>query len=321
LHAAVQRSHHRLTGRLLEAGADPSIADDHGRTPADWALIVRDRAIPAVDPGWVTTGIRGIDLFAPIPIGGLIRWPPAYGLGQAVAIFQIADHLQPVELWVIGFSYGGYEPAHIAHAAGETGVPATTRLAPMHAPAADRRKAFAAAVAEVLARRAVPKLVVCQEAPGFTHDITLALPALTAEPSITATFVVAPFTGTYPDVAPEPPEGYDGQVAFSVTRARAALWPAIDPATTTAKRWPSPHHRDLAATARQLLSGYLVMDPPLALPNPHELPDPDTAACAQELIRYLTQPFRIAETATSLPGERTAVPELLDTVRALLRSP
>ena len=56
-------------------------------------MLARDREARARSDGWVATGIRAIDLFAPVRRGGLVRWPPAYGLGQAVAVFQIADHL------------------------------------------------------------------------------------------------------------------------------------------------------------------------------------------------------------------------------------
>jgi RNA polymerase sigma factor (sigma-70 family) len=319
LHAAAQRGHDRIEVLLLAAGADPERTDDLGRRPADWRDIVRARSLDRRE-GWLATGIRAVDLFAPVPLGGIVRFPPAYGLGQAVAIFQIADHLAPAELWIIGFSHGGYEPATIEHESRETGVPVTVRLSLVGEDPGDRRAAFADAVDEVAHRSDADKLVVCQEAPGFTHDVLLALPTLQAAASVLATLVVDPAPAVSGELAidTEPPEGYDAQVAFSPARARARLWPAVDPATTTAWRWPDERHHELAVAATTLLADYERADPTFALPDPATLPDPDRAAKGQALVRYLVQSFRIAEAVTSEPGERTPVHETLDRVEAIL---
>lgn len=318
LHAAAQRGHNQIFTRLLAAGAEPERTDDQGRRPADWLEVERPRHQWPPGQSLLPTGIRAIDLFAPLRQGGLVYFPPAYGLGQVVALFQMADHIRPDEFFFIGFASGGYEPQQVLHGVKEMGVDCHILLADQRAEASAQREVFAGAVNAVLASSRPGKLVVCQEAPGYAHDVTLALPRLAADPSVLAALVVSPFTGTYPKVSPEPPEGFDGQVAFSTTRARRLLYPAIDPATTVSRWFPNDRHHRLATDARALLADYGNEDPTLELPDPGTLPDPDAAARAQALIRMLAQPFRVAESFTSLPGEYTPVDELLDTVAALI---
>ena len=114
--------------------------------------------------------------------------------------------------------------------------------------------------------------------------------------------MIEPFAGTYPSVAPAPPEGFDGQVAFDVHRARRGLWPAVDPARTTSRWYPSERHEHLATRAREVLAGVAFG------------PETEVPAIAQ----YFAQPFRLAEPFTSRPGERTEYPAMLDDVEALV---
>lgn len=317
LHAAVLTGHHDLTGVLLDAGADPERADEGGRRPSDWVgVVAARRPRPRLDE-FVPTGLRSVDLFAPLRRGALVHLPPAYGLGQAIVLFQIADHLQPVGFWHIGFEYGAFTGWHVEHGSQETGVPATVRLVPTDSEAASGRAAFREALAEVLSNDE-PKLVVCQQIPGHTHDVTLALPELASSESVLATFVTEPFTGEYPAVREALPEGFDARIAFTRSRAEAELWPAIDPHKTVSRHWPSDRHERLSSAARPLLASYEEHDPALSLPDPDTFDDPAAAARAQSLIRYLAQPMRVAELATSIPGERTDYVQLLDDIETML---
>ena len=133
-----------------------------------------------------------------------------------------------------------------------------------------------AAVGECLAAPG-PKFVQCLVAPGHAHDVTLALPALASDPEILATVVVEPFTGTYPEIAAAPPDGYSGQVGFDVTRALRSLWPAVDPTTTMTRHWPSERHREITTAARDLLADYKESDPDLDFAGGEE-PGPEVAA-------------------------------------------
>jgi len=52
--------------------------------------------------------------------------------------------------------------------------------------------------------------------------------------------------------------------------------------------------------------------------DPATYAEPRLAAGAQELHRYLAQPFHLWEHVTGRPGESTPYDELLETVEALL---
>jgi RNA polymerase sigma factor (sigma-70 family) len=243
LHVAIQRHHDSIARLLLTAGADPTLVDNHGRTPDDWAT--RSSAHPTSKGDQhplVATGIRAVDLFAPLHRSGLQYWPPAYGLGQFVAIFEIARALAPARCWFIGFTHGPYDYDGLRHEIKETGVDVTVMLTPADEDPTVRRAQFEATLARLEVQDDIEKVVVCLQAPGHTHDVTVALPGLAANPSVLTTIVVAPFTGTDPPVESVVPEGYDSQIAFDSHRARRRLWPAIDPAKTLSRSYPSGRH-------------------------------------------------------------------------------
>jgi F0F1-type ATP synthase beta subunit len=319
LHAAVLSGHHDLVPVLLDAGSDPDRTDEQGRRASDWAAVVTSRRARPTVEDFVETGLRSVDLFATLRRGALVHLPPAYGLGQAVALFQIADHLQPIDFWHIGFEYGAYAAWHVEHGSRETGVPVTVRLVPSGGQPTARRKAFADALAELLADGGL-KVVVCQQVEGHALDVTLALPALASSDAVLATFVTEPFTGEYPPVPAALPEGFDARIAFTKSRAAAGLWPAIDPQRTASRQWPSDRHHRLSTRARVLLASYETLDPTLSLPDPSTFAVPDAANRAQSLLRYLAQPMRVAELATAIPGERSTYTELLDHIEAIIGS-
>jgi RNA polymerase sigma factor (sigma-70 family) len=299
LHVAVQRGHHVLVPRLLAAGADPARRDDHGRTPADWLTRKRAEEDTNGQAAMTPTGIRAVDLFAPLRRGGVQHWPPAVGMGQTVLLFAIAHALRPADFWLLGFEHGPYNEAGARNEARETGVELRMRMA-NGGDAAARRVRFGRALSECLGSEG-RKLVACVEGPGHAHDVILALPALSRDPAVLSTIVIEPFGGEYPLINAEPPEGFDAQIAFDIHRAKRGLWPAIDP-TRTASRWyPSERHAALASRARSALGKV-----------------PFDGRCVPPLATYLAQPFEIAEPFTSRPGEHTPYETMLDDVETLL---
>jgi RNA polymerase sigma factor (sigma-70 family) len=302
LHVAVQRGHHHLVPRLLAAGADPTRGDAYGRTPADWLALNRPDTVERADGcELLPTGIRAVDLFAPLHRGSVQHWPPAVGLGQTVLLFAIAAALRPAEFWLLGFEHGPYSQAGAEHEIRETGVECRVHLAPAGEDASARRAQFGGALADCL-REPQPKLVAVLEGPGHFHDVMLALPTLARDANVRGAIVIEPFAGTYPKVAPDPPEGFDAQVAFDVHRAVRAFWPAVDPRRTTSRWYPSERHERIATATRAALAT-------TSFEGNAECPP---------IAQYFAQPFQIAEPFTSRPGERTQYAALLDEVEALL---
>jgi RNA polymerase sigma factor (sigma-70 family) len=302
LHVAMQRGHHDLVPRLLEAGADPDRVDEHGRTPADWLALHRPAPLATSRPSaFVPTGIRAVDLFAPLHRGSAQHWPPAVGLGQTVLLFAIAEALRPAEFWLLGFEHGPYSQAGAEQETRETGVECNVRLARAGADARARRAHFGSTLTECV-RSPAPKLVALLEGPGHAHDVLLARPVLARDPNVLTTIVIEPFNGTYPPVAPEPPEGFDAQVAFDLHRALRSLWPAVDPSRTRSRWYPSERHEQLATAVRDRLAEVSF----------------EGDAPVPRLARYFAQPFTLAEPFTSRPGERTAYSTTLDEVEVLV---
>jgi RNA polymerase sigma-70 factor (ECF subfamily) len=316
LHVAVHRERHDLVRRLLAAGADPAAIDAHGRTAADWSALKAARR-PAVNDGDVLwTRIRAIDLFAPLRRGALVHIPPAYGLGAMRALFGMVDALTPAHWWMIGFEHGPYEPVEFERETRDSGTPATIDLiGPGHL--TDRRRRFAASL-DRLADAPGGKVVTCVPAPGHEHDITVGLPGLVADVSVLVTVVVAPYSSEPPPIPESLPEGFDARITFDPARAKARLWPAIDPDRTSARTYPDTRHEDIAAAARDVLADYATIDPTFALPDPSTLDDPPTAHRAQALLHYLTHSFRPFELYSATPAADTPMAEVLDTVEQLL---
>ena len=316
LHVAAYRGHDDLAGRLLAAGADPTATDRHGRTPADWTAIRAARQREPADGGVVWTKIRPIDLFAPLQRGAIVHLPPAYGLGAIVTMLGVVDALAPAQWWVVGFEHGPYEPVELERDARELGMTATVELVG-HGEPAVRRRRFTDSL-ERLATTPGPKVVTCIPAPGHEHDVTVTLPTLAADPSVLATFALTSYTPAPAVVREALPEGFDARITFDKARASAGHWPAIDPNRTGARTYPDERHEQIAAAARRALAGYGAVDPTFALPDPSSFTDPDAAARAQALVRYLTHTFRVVELFAAQPAQETPIASLLDTVETLL---
>jgi RNA polymerase sigma factor (sigma-70 family) len=315
LHAAIQRGRHDVVRLLLAAGADPGRPDDGGRSPADWARL-SSPAPSGSDGEFVWTGIRAIDLLSPTRRGSLQWWPAAYGLGQYIVVAAVSAALAH-DVWYLGFDQVHVDAASIRHGLEETGLGGHVDLAPRHLRPPERRRWFTESLERLSRAPAKARVAVCVVDAGHLHDVEVALPGLRSDPTVFTTIVVEPFTGAYTQPGPEPPEGFEQQVSFDRRRVRSGLYPAIQPATSVSRWWPSDRHRELADEVRGRLGAYDLVDPELSLPDPATLLVPE-ARIAQDLLRYLAQPFTIAEPFTSEPGQVTAYPELLDDVERLL---
>jgi RNA polymerase sigma-70 factor (ECF subfamily) len=313
LHVAVQRRRADIERLLDAAGANRQLTDAGGRTPEDWATRDREDDHEA-PPGLLLTGIRALDLFAPIGRGTVQRWAAGHGLGQLVVLVAVVDALSHLDCWFVGFEQDLVGAAELEHALAELGATGTIRLVARGTEPALARERFARTIGDACDVRGTPRLMVCLEARGHAHDVALALTRLRAAAGVAATLVVDPVTELTARMPAGPPEGYDAQVAFDHIRAARRLYPAVDPAATVARSYPSDAHTDLVARARSLLVDYLATDPELRLP---EMADRRRRR-AQRLIRLLAQPLTVAEPFTSVPGQRTPYDVLLEEVRQAL---
>ena len=219
---------------------------------------------------------------------------------------------------MIGFEHGPYEPLEFERETRDSGTPATIDLV-RPGDAAERRRQFAASLKRLTGTPG-RKVVTCVPAPGHEHDITVALPGLAADPNVLATVVVATYNPERAKVNDTIPEGFDALLTFDRARARARLWPAIDPSRTTARTYPNDRHEQIANAARSAISAYVALDPTLSLPDPRTFDDPSAVHRAQSLMRYLTHSFRPFELLTASPAADTPIDEILDSVEDILAS-
>jgi RNA polymerase sigma factor (sigma-70 family) len=317
LSVAAQRGHHEITRLLLAAGADPSVPDAGGRTAADWSVLRRSSSRKGSGTDVLVTGVRALDLFAPVARRSVQWWPAAWELGQFALLTEVVRSLEPSEFWQIGFATGAYDMESGRQWLKQFPLATQLRLTPGGLASAERRAHFDDTVRE-LSRSPRDKIVMILTAPGHHHDVTLAVAQLADDPRVLTTIVIEPATSQATGPLLRRHEGFDAQVSFDIWRALRGLWPAVDPLKTSATRYPSQRHRELADAARTLLARYQAIDPELVMLDPAAYTEPALAARSQEMHHYLTQPFHLWEHVTALPGESTPYDELIKTAAALL---
>jgi DNA-directed RNA polymerase specialized sigma24 family protein len=300
LHIAVYRGRQDLVDLLQGAGADPGRRDRSGRRPADWA-IASSPAQLAKEGAIVPIGLKALDLFAPLPRGGLVYWHGSYGLGQMVVLGEIAIALAPAQVSWIGFECDLLDRTEVAHLQAEIGFEDSAfsiNLIPVDLAPEDEEPLLESAVRSLERRaRLRPQLAVLVGHPERTAALEAYLPRLQAIPGLGATIFLSPRF----DPGPPPegvPAGYNSLIVLDPERAQRRLWPALDCRRSRATLYSSERHCWLAERART------------ALAAGGELPE--------RLHAYLTQPMRVGEPFLAQPAATVPVASLLDDVEGLL---
>lgn len=101
----------------------------------------------------------------------------------------------------------------------------------------------------------------------------------------------------------------DGTVALSRELASLGIYPAIDPLVSSSTALTpdvvGQEHYDVANKVKQVLQRYKDLQDIIAILGIEELSDDDrlTVERARRIIRFLSQPFSVAEVFTGTPGE------------------
>jgi len=330
LHAAVIRGAEDLARTLLERGADPNARDSGGRTPVNWAELHGTPELTALLGGGneavrgashgpdasvprqpvLQTGIKALDLFAPLRRGSLVYWHGSYGLGQMVVLSELMKVLArpPARSLWIGFEWELIDARELRQLTDEAGLGEgiEVRLARATSGESTRRATFLEATAELEREldRGVETLLFMSQRPGHAADLESVYPRLAGRPSLIATVIVSPASSG--EGSQQTPAGCDAQVALDKRRACRRLYPAIDLSATHSKSLDpavvGEHHCLLAQRARNCLKRYDVVDPELHFPAPDSLEDPALARRARRIHAYLSQPFHVAEPFEATPG-------------------
>ena len=142
----------------------------------------------------MTTGIRALDLLAPIRLGSTQWWPAAWELGQFALLTELVRAIAPAEFWQIGFATGPYDEESGRQWHRQFPVATELLLTPETGSDADRRDHFEAAIRTV-SQSTADKIVMILTAPGHHHDVTVAVARFVHDPSVLTTIVIEPATG------------------------------------------------------------------------------------------------------------------------------
>jgi RNA polymerase sigma-70 factor (ECF subfamily) len=370
LQVAAMRGHAELVEVLLAAGADATRVDRGGYPGLLWRPRAAGANIPANAAEWARrgghlalaahldraagagpassaaaathagaepdatmreTGIRALDLFAPLPRNGLVQVPFRAGVGMVVLLGELlarqAGRTDGAAVWT-GFAQRPFDVRDLQAEMAELGL---TGFAELYVGALDetpeaRRSAFAAGMARVraLCLEGRDVLVVVTVEPGFAADVDAALPELAAMPGpgsatvlVIGEFERVPIDASAPVLPLRAP--WRARIVLDRTRARRRLFPAVDPALSGSLLLATPavsaRHTRIAEAARACLADLALRDPELTTLASAEA---DVGEPAVELLRFLCQPFCTTTPFTALPGEYTQIEELLDQTEAML---
>lgn len=362
LHLAAMRGHQVLVDLLLAHGADPALGDDGpryprafapmdgegldgpARTAADWARenghehiackldqaaaqpgrnALRATGVVRVDGQLLHTGIKALDLFAPLLRGQAVRVPFKAGVGMVVLLGELCSRFlrsgKGAAVWT-GFAQPPFDLKDWQAEMAEFGLAGRVRqhLASFNETPEARRNVFQEGVdaAMHLAQGGHDVFVVVQATDGFEGEVDAALLrfADSAAQGLITTMVVTRFPESETDTWAGLSAPYAGQVVLDRDRAKAHLFPAIDPESSLSAAAESltAEHRQLAEQAVRSLADYKAADPQFAALSQR------SGERAVRLLRYFCQPFQVAEPFTGRPGEWVARDQLFEDVAAIL---
>ena len=347
LHVATMRNRADLVRLLIEHGASREVRDRDGRTAADWArekhfnelVSLLDEKPPSSNTpartvgeaagGFFHTGIKALDLFAPIKIGGVIRVDGPTNAGRLVTLSELAAVVSRRPglacLWV-WWESEAWSDSEFDHLLAETDIQTQVQVVKGEFHDSDDGR--------MVAQRALSKstellnqheqvFLTFFERPGFAADIETMLPQLrTLRPGRITTFVVRLLqANTRPAPLRSP---FDGLIAFDPGLAQSGLYPAIDPFGSASRLLKdggfSARHRRLVHDAGELLGRYRKFSLDLKANSDSEPDDATRLACRRGrlLQAFLTQPFHVTEPFTGRLGMTVSYEDLLDGVETIL---
>lgn len=282
----------------------------------------------------LATGIKPLDLLAPIRHGDLVRWDAGPSCGHVACLAELSRNAvlsgYRGAVWT-GFEDEQVNEREVRQVLGQLGERELVTLSMTPAPAApERRLEYVDQVRErvdaLRAREPGRYLVVFFQDEGQVADPALAFPALNrhdpdAVTAICTTPVRYPAQPAEP-IALEPP--LHARVAHSLWLAERRMFPALDGLLTTSVNLvpevAGDEHVEAAAAARSLLERYSTLDPDFLFPELFVFPKSDrtTVARAQRLYAFLTQAFTVNEAFSGMAGERVPLEATLRGVRGLL---
>ena len=355
LHVAAIRGLAEAAQALLAHGAEPLPRSASGDTPLDWARrnghvalaaalerglpepprAARPRAAPPREPAAAEryeTGIKALDLFAPLRRGDLVHWHGGPGVGRNVLLSELARRARLApgtrSLWALWQRFA-WEEGELEALLGEMGLEGGVELLRTGETSGEEERRglapdAAAAAERLLAEGAEHVVVALFRRSGELPDSDAVLPrfARGAAGAVT-TFLLAPLREACERPVPALAAPFDAVFAFDPARAAAQLFPALDPLATRSRALGEPgaaEPRRVAEEARAHLAELRGFDPALLARPLAEAPAGARTrlARARLLEAFLTQPFLATEAFTGRPGVHVSVSDTVAGAAAIL---
>ncbi len=323
-----------VLGRTLNARGEP--IDQHGlisgeavRVPIYITVSTTDK-IPAMPIKMVETGIKPIDLLAPIPRGGVIAMLSEQGLGKMVVMEEIMHNFnrhQHGYIVFVGVSEGTYDATVLRDMIRDIEV--EDRIVMVY----EQREQSTGQQQQQLLRTGLTiaayfsdqrhevMLIVGEDVIAQDNHALLSELQQAARAKEITTFLFGPQGDINQLAHNSTHNAVDGQIVFSRSLAKRGLWPAIDRLATRSHLLESgfvnAEHVQVAQQVRQLLQRYTEL---------HQRADAEQLSATDQQVEhratkvqfFLTQPFSVAEAYTDLPGEYVPVEETVKSFKALL---
>jgi len=346
-------------GRMFDVIGEP--IDDKGGNFTSRAPIHREAPAFVEQSGAVEileTGIKVIDLIAPITKGGKVGLFGGAGVGKTVLIQELINNIAKFHSGYSVFAGVGErtrEGNDLYHEMQESGVIDKTSLVfgQMNEPPGARLRValsgltiaegfrdkgsdtllfidnifrFTQAGAEVSALLGrLPSAV------GYQPNLATEMGALqeritsTRKGSITSVQAVYVPADDFTDPAPATTFAHlDSTIALNRALTELGLYPAVDPldssSTILDPEIVGEDHYQVAREVQRILQRYKDLQDIIAILGMEELSDEDklTVARARKIQRFLTQPFYVGEQFTGIPGKYVALSDTIAGFREIL---
>lgn len=267
-----------------------------------------DLLLKGAGAGMIETGIKAIDLFAPLVRGGTVGLVARAGLGKLVIVQELMYRLRQrgfmVLLWMP-------EQVH----------PDALDLIQF----ADHRFTEMAPVEEMARERRTSQdvLIVADRSYVTTGELYSLRERLTEPGARPITFTLLDLTGETPD-EDDPFGPLETLWRFDAEMAARRLFPAVDPVHSTSTLLEGAHveasHLTLQQRARRLLRRYRELNALVRAYGAERLPAGEEATFrrGERLEAFMTQPLYVAEPYTKQAGESIPLSDSLDGIRRIL---
>ena len=304
----------RLLGRVIDENGKPI---DGLPAPKGAPVEPVPQASTLFAEPLLETGIKIVDLFAPIKRGGSAGvFTPLPGVGKFVLLAQLIQNFTEIYSGYavcIGLEEAAYTAESLMLAWRDWGIDqrCVNVFGKIEQPPSGRIQAAETglAIAENFRNQGNEVLLLVDANLGLSEGVMDYL-RTNASSTSRARITTLVYGDQSVGALPEPLDRLDSAVTFDRDRASRGLWPAVDPLRSYSERFHTetvlPVHRSVAEQARRMLQRYRDIRSILEKGGLDALPSPEdkiVAIRAPRLEQFLTQPFTGAEPWTGIPGE------------------